>query len=102
MANEEIRNSIVSDLQNLPKLQNEQALIKNRKQARAIVMREMRAQQSQDIADEWKLRVEIARIEYKYDHENILTLITRLVSDVQDSVEQSRKLKAIEKPTSTH
>jgi hypothetical protein len=60
------------------------------KKARTILMAELRNEQSQENAKTSQLKVNIARLQYNYDHEAVLKAITALTATVQPAVQDRR------------
>jgi hypothetical protein len=88
MANEMLANFIKDNTQIL-EWEGELSKKRQNKLARSIMMREMKAEQSQDSADEWKLRVEIARARFKYDHESLLTILHAALADISSATQKA-------------
>jgi hypothetical protein len=88
MANEMLANFIKDNTQIL-EWEGELSRKRQNKLARSIVIRELRADQAQETADEWKLRVEIARAKFKYDHEALLTILHAAIADISSAAQRA-------------
>jgi hypothetical protein len=78
--------NIANDVAQITQMEGLLVERKERKQARMIMMKELRAQQANENDEEWQIRVQILRLKYKYDHETVLSALNTVMSNVEESI----------------